>query len=176
LESIPTLAEECPKPKVEGGWRSNEGGHPNEDQPLSAAGDGRADLGLPGCAAAVAFLVDAFGFVERTRSGRLTEPKWPWTATGRDRGRCGRRPVPPQPGVVTHMVRIRVADVDGAFIRARAAGAVVVEAPVDREYGERDCTVQDLAGHHWQLAEALSDVVPEEFGCLTVSPWPGYDA
>jgi uncharacterized glyoxalase superfamily protein PhnB len=83
---------------------------------------------------------------------------------------------PPQPGGVTHTVRLRVADVDAAFMRAREAGAVVVETPVDRDYGERDCTVEDLAGHRWQLAEALADVAPEEFGCQTVSPWPAYES
>ena len=134
-------------------------------------------LVYPDVRAAVAFLANAFGFVERTRIGENHRAQLAvdgdWAVIVAD---AGADRSPPQPGVVTHMVRIRVADVDGAFIRARAAGAVVVEAPVDREYGERDCTVQDLAGHHWQLAEALSDVVPEEFGCLTVSPWPGYDA
>ena len=28
--------------------------------------------------------------------------------------------------------------------------------------------------HRWQLAEAVADVAPEEFGCETVSPWPAY--
>ena len=83
---------------------------------------------------------------------------------------------PPQPGGVTHVVRVRVADVYAAFARARDHGAVVLEAPVEREYGERDCTLEDLAGHRWQLAEAVADVAPEEFGCETVSPWPAYEA
>jgi uncharacterized glyoxalase superfamily protein PhnB len=82
---------------------------------------------------------------------------------------------PPQPGGATHTVRVRVADVDAAFARACEAGAVVVEAPVDRDYGERDCTLVDLAGHHWQLAQVVADVAPEEFGCRTVSPWPAYE-
>ena len=75
---------------------------------------------------------------------------------------------------MTHVVRVRVVDVDDAFARARDHGAVVLEAPVDREYGERDCTLEDLAGHRWQLAEAVADIAPEEFGCETVSPWPAY--
>ena len=68
------------------------------------------------------------------------------------------------------------ADVDEAFARAREHGAVVLETPVDREYGERDCTLEDLAGHRWQLAEVIADVAPEEFGCETVSPWPVYES
>ena len=74
---------------------------------------------------------------------------------------------------MTHVIRVRVEDVDARFERACAKGARVVEAPTDREYGERDCTVEDLAGHRWQLAQTLRDVAPEEFGCQTVAPWPG---
>ena len=134
-------------------------------------------LVYPDVRAAVAFLADAFGFVERTRIGEghraqlAVDGDWAVIVADADGDRC-----PPQPGGVTHTVRLRVADVDAAFMRAREAGAVVVETPVDRDYGERDCTVEDLAGHRWQLAEALADVAPEEFGCQTVSPWPAYES
>ena len=134
-------------------------------------------LVYPDVRAAVAFLADAFGFAERTRIGEghraqlAVDGDWAVIAADAGGDRC-----PPQPGGVTHTVRIRVADVDAAFVKAREAGAVVVEAPVDRDYGERDCTVEDLAGHRWQLAEALADVKPEEFGCQTVSPWPAYES
>jgi hypothetical protein len=30
-----------------------------------------------------------------------------------------------------------------------------------RHYGERECTVEDLAGHRWQFSETLRDVSPE---------------
>ena len=134
-------------------------------------------LVYPDVRAAVAFLSDAFGFVERTRIGEghraqlAVDGDWAVIVADAGGDRC-----PPQPGGVTHTVRLRVADVDAAFMRAREAGAVVVEAPVDRDYGERDCTVEDLAGHRWQLAEVLVDVAPEEFGCQTVSPWPAYES
>jgi len=134
-------------------------------------------LVYPDVRAAVAFLANAFGFVERTRIGENHRAQLAvdgdWAVIVADAGgdRC-----PPQPGGVTHTVRVRVADVDAAFVKAREAGAVVVEAPVDRDYGERDCTVEDLAGHRWQLAEALADMAPEEFGCQTVSPWPAYES
>ena len=80
----------------------------------------------------------------------------------------------PEQSAHPHMIRVRVDDVEAAFARARDAGAVVVEAPVDREYGERDCTLVDPGGHRWQLAQTLADVAPEDFGCTTVSPWPAY--
>ena len=134
-------------------------------------------LVYPDVRAAVAFLANAFGFVERTRIGEnhraqlAVDGDWAVIVADAEGDRC-----PPQPGGVTHTVRLRVADVDAAFVKAREAGAVVVEAPVDRDYGERDCTVEDLAGHRWQLAEALADMAPEEFGCQTVSPWPAYES
>ena len=132
-------------------------------------------LVYPDVRAAVAFLSAAFGFVERTRIGESHRAQ---LAVGDDGAvivaDAGNDRRPPQPGGVTHVVRVRVTDVDAAFSRARDQGAVVLEAPVDREYGERDCTLEDLAGHRWQLAEAVADVAPEEFGCETVSPWPAY--
>ncbi len=133
-------------------------------------------LVYPDVRAAVAFLTAAFGFVERTRIGDSHRAQ---LAVGDDGAvivaDAGGDRRPPQPGGVTHAVRVRVADVDEAFARARDHGAVVLEAPVVREYGERDCTLEDLAGHRWHLAEAVADVVPEEFGHETVSPWPAYE-
>lgn len=133
-------------------------------------------LSYPDVGAAVAFLTGAFGFVERTRIGGNHRSQ---LAVGDDGAVIvadasgGRRP--PSEGGVTHSVRVRVADVDAAFARARDHGAVVIEAPVDRPYGERDCTLEDPAGHRWQLAEAIADVAPEDFGQQTVSPWPAYE-
>jgi uncharacterized glyoxalase superfamily protein PhnB len=80
--------------------------------------------------------------------------------------------LPPHDGVVTHVIRVRVEDVDAHYERARSRGARVLESPTDREYGERDCTFEDLAGHRWQFSETVSDVAPEEYGCETVAPWP----
>jgi uncharacterized glyoxalase superfamily protein PhnB len=132
-------------------------------------------LVYPDVRAAVTFLTAAFGFVERTRIGESHRAQ---LAVGEDGAvivaDVGGDRRPPESGGITHVVRVRVADVDDAFAWARDHGAVVLEAPVDREYGERDCTLEDLAGHRWQLAEVLADVAPEEFGCETVSPWPAY--
>lgn len=125
--------------------------------------------------AAVAFLSSAFGFEERTRIGEDHRAQLAVGADGAvivaDAGNDRR---PPTAGGHSHLVRVRVDDVDAAFARAREQGAVVLEAPVDREYGERDCTLEDLGGHRWQLAEAVADVAPEDFGCRSVTPWPAY--
>ena len=46
--------------------------------------------------------------------------------------------------------------------------ANVLQQPTDHEYGERDCTLEDPAGHHWQFTQTLRDVAPEEWGGLSL--------
>ena len=132
-------------------------------------------LAYPDVSAAVAFLTAAFGFIERTR---IADNHRSQLAVGDDGAviitDVGGDRRAPDPDGFSHVVRVRVIDVDVAFARARDHGAFVLEAPVDREYGERDCTLVDLAGHRWQLAEAIADVAPEDFGCETISLWPAY--
>ncbi len=129
-------------------------------------------LSYPDVRAAVAWLTAAFGFVERTRIGESHRSQMSIGADGAViiAERRGDEPTPHE--AVTHVIRVRVVDVDAHFVRSRAHGARVLEPPTDREYGERDCTLQDLAGHRWQFAETVRDVAPEEFGCQTVAPWP----
>jgi len=79
--------------------------------------------------------------------------------------------VPPTAGIATHVIKIRVPDVDAAFDRAREAGARVMEEPTSHAYGERSCSVEDLAGHRWELTQTVRDVEPEEWGGISVTPW-----
>ncbi|WP_211281722.1 VOC family protein [Mycobacterium szulgai] len=131
-------------------------------------------LVYPDVRAAVGWLTAAFGFIERTRIGESHRAQM---SIGAEAAMivadiAGERQ-PPTAGIVTHEIKVRVGDVDAQYERARAAGAKILEPPVDREYGERECTVEDLAGHRWQFSETLRDVAPEEYGCQTVTPWPG---
>lgn len=71
---------------------------------------------------------------------------------------------------VTHLVRVRVEDASAQFECAREHGARVLEPPTDREYGEPDWTMEDLAGHRWQFSETMRDLAPDEYGCTTVAP------
>lgn len=126
-------------------------------------------LVYPDVRAAVAWLEGAFGFVERVRVGedhrsqlRIGDGGAVIVADVRGDQQ------PPQPGVVTHLIKVRVADVDAAFARARSRGARVLEEPVEHVYGERECTVADLAGHRWQFTQTMRDVAPEEWGGITV--------
>jgi uncharacterized glyoxalase superfamily protein PhnB len=131
-------------------------------------------LVYPDVREAVAWLGAAFGFAERTRIGESHRAQM---SIGEDGAMIvadvqGERQAPHE-GVVTHVMKVRVDNVGAWYERARAHGARVLEPPIDREYGERECTVEDLAGHHWQFTETLRDVAPEAYGCQTVAPWPG---
>jgi uncharacterized glyoxalase superfamily protein PhnB len=44
-------------------------------------------------------------------------------------------------------INLATADLDGAFARVQAAGAEVVQEPVDQPYGVRDCAFRDPAGN-----------------------------
>ena len=129
-------------------------------------------LVYPDVRAAVTWLETAFGFEERVRIGDAHRAQM---RVGQDgalvvadvRG----QQVAPSAGSVTHVIKVRVPDVDAAFIRARDAGARVTEEPTSHEYGERSCTLEDPAGHRWELTQTVRDVEPEEWGGVTVSPW-----
>jgi uncharacterized glyoxalase superfamily protein PhnB len=126
-------------------------------------------LVYPDVRAAVAWLSTAFGFVERVRIG---EDHRSQMQIGDDGAvivaDVHGEQEPPQPSAVTHVLKVRVADVDAQCERARSHGARVVQEPIEYEYGERECTVEDLAGHRWQFTQTIRDVAPEEWGGETV--------
>jgi uncharacterized glyoxalase superfamily protein PhnB len=134
-------------------------------------------LAYPDVRAAVDWLTDVFGFVERTRIGESHRSQM---GIGTDGAvivvEAGASQVAPTAGAVTQSVRVRVEDANAEHERVSARiagrGGRVLHAPTDRPYGERDFLVEDLAGHQWEFCETLRDVAPEEFGCETVSPWP----
>ena len=130
-------------------------------------------LVYPDVRQAVTWLSAAFGFAERTRIGESHRAQLSIGEDGAMIVADGRgEQKPPQDGIVTHVMKVRVDNVETWHERARAHGARVLEPPTDREYGERECTVEDLAGHRWQFTETVRDVAPEEYGCQTVEPWP----
>jgi uncharacterized glyoxalase superfamily protein PhnB len=130
-------------------------------------------LTYPDVREAVAWLTETFGFVERTRIGEGHRAQMAIGAAGAmivADASGDRRP--PADSAVTYEIKVRVEDVNAVHERARARGARILEAPIDRQYGERECSIADLAGHRWQFTETVRDVAPEEYGCQTVSPWP----
>jgi uncharacterized glyoxalase superfamily protein PhnB len=122
-------------------------------------------LVYPDVREAVAWLTEAFGFVERVQIG---EDHRSQLSVG-DGGavivadvRRDRRP--PRPGEETHSVVVRVEDANAHLERARAHGAEILMEPVDFEYGERQYEAADPAGHRWTFSETLDDVHPETWG------------
>jgi uncharacterized glyoxalase superfamily protein PhnB len=129
-------------------------------------------LVYPDVRAAVAWLEAAFGFEERVRIGDAHRAQ---LRVGVDGAivvaDVGRDRVPPDRGAKTHLIKVRVPDVDSAFARAREKGARVVEDLTTWDYGERSGVVEDIGGHRWELTQTVRDVQPEEWGGTTVTPW-----
>ena len=119
---------------------------------------------------AVAWLGAAFGFVERVQIGENHRSQLRVgdgaVIIGDVRG--DRRP--PRPGEATHSVMVRVPDARAHCEHARQHGAQILMEPTDFEYGERQYSAQDFAGHQWTFSETLADVAPEEWGGNTVNP------
>lgn len=122
--------------------------------------------------AAVAWLESAFGFEERVRIGDAHRAQ---LRVGSDGAvvvtDVGNERIAPSSGGVTHLIKVRVPDVDAAFARARDRGASVVEELRTWEYGERSGVLEDIGGHRWELTQTVRDVAPEEWGGVTVAPW-----
>jgi uncharacterized glyoxalase superfamily protein PhnB len=128
-------------------------------------------LVYPDVRAAVAWLERAFGFAERVQIGEGHRSQ---LVVGDDGGAVivgdvhGQR-CPPRAGEVTHSVIVRVGDVDQHCRRAREQGALIVSEPQDLPFGERQYTVEDLAGHQWTFSQTLADVAPEQWGGVSTA-------
>ncbi|WP_019073990.1 VOC family protein [Streptomyces hokutonensis] len=118
---------------------------------------------------AVAWLGAAFGFAERVRIGESHRAQLGFGDGAVIVGDVRHDRRPPRPGEVTHSVTVRVENVDAHYERSLAHGARVVMEPTDFEYGERQYSVEDLAGHQWTFSETLADVAPEEWGGMSVA-------
>ncbi len=127
-------------------------------------------LVYPDVREAVAWLTEAFGFVERVRIGENHRSQLRFGEGAVIVGDVRNERRPPRPGEVTHSVVVRVEDVNAHCERARANGARIVMEPVDFEYDERQYTAEDPAGHQWTFSETLADVAPEEWGGILVTP------
>ncbi|MGO8793714.1 MAG: VOC family protein [Candidatus Sulfotelmatobacter sp.] len=67
-------------------------------------------------------------------------------------------------------LHVYVQDADAVCQKAVAAGATLIDAPRDQEYGERSGTVKDQAGNFWYIATAKGEsYVPQ--GLHNVNPY-----
>ncbi|HEY3050676.1 MAG TPA: VOC family protein [Gaiellaceae bacterium] len=129
---------------------------PPEDYPVVAP-----YLYYENAAAAMDWLIEAFGFTERMRMARddstldhgelivgdsvvmLGQPGTDYQSPNSRGGRA------------TAGVHVYVDDVDAHYVRAKAAGAVINAEPTDQEYGDRRYDCEDLEGHDWFFAQRL---------------------
>lgn len=133
-------------------------------------------------AAAIPWLVEAFGFRERLR---YTEPDGTVTHAELEVGTglvmLG-HPGPDYQGPARHAreceaarrwsdtpfvidgVLVSVPDVDRHFRRARQAGATILSEPEDTPYGSRRYRAADLEGHRWMFSQQVREVAPGEWG------------
>lgn len=113
-------------------------------------------LGYPDVSEAVEWLCRVFGFTVRWRAGthraQLNIGDGAMAVTQSDALGSG------------ESVMVRVEDVYAHCQRAVQHGANVLQEPADFPYGERQYTVEDLAGHVWTFSETISDIAPEEWG------------
>lgn len=102
--------------------------------------------------ATLRFLVDAFGFTEKTRmqnpDGTIAHAELSWPDGGLVMlGQRGTDPSPFDNGVTC--VYLTLDDPDGHHDRAVAAGAKVVMELTDQEYGSREYAATDPDGNVW---------------------------
>lgn len=121
-------------------------------------------LTYPDVRAAVAWLENTFGFAERVQIGESHRSQM---STGNGGAvivaDTGSSRTAPRPGEVTASVMVRVPDAAAHCERSRQAGARILMEPTDFQYGERQYTVEDLAGHQWTFTQTLADLAPEEW-------------
>lgn len=58
-------------------------------------------------------------------------------------------------------------DIDAHFARAKAAGAVIDEAPSTQFYGDRTYRARDPEGHIWSFGQTVEEIAPAEWDKAT---------
>jgi uncharacterized glyoxalase superfamily protein PhnB len=128
-------------------------------------------LSYPDVGAAVRWLTAAFGFAERVRIGDNHRAQLSAAGGAVIVADTGHSRAAPDPVAVSYSVIVRVDDVAALRDRAEAEGGLIVMAPTDFPFGERQCTVQDPWGHRWTFSQTIADVAPEEWAGVTISAW-----
>lgn len=119
---------------------------------------------------AIAWLSNAFGFVEHYRygdpiSGAQMRAGNAWIMLQKPGDRYA---TPMALGFATQSLTVFVDDVDAHFERAKSAGVKIVEDVHETVYGELQYGATDLDGHHWLFSRHARDLRPEHWGA-TVS-------
>ena len=115
---------------------------------------------------AVDWLCETFGFTELWRAGghRARVAFGNGVLIIADADAQYGRAAPDRRGLRSHAVMVKINDVDAHHDHARRWGAQVLSPPADYPYGERQYSVEDLAGHHWTFTQTIADLAPEDWG------------
>lgn len=113
------------------------------------------------CGRAIEFYKSAFGAEERFRLAM------PDGTIGHAELQFGDRRLMLAEASTSHpatssLLSLYVKDCDATFADAVAAGAIVVDPPADKFYGDRAGTVSDPFGQRWTIMTHTEDVTPEE--------------
>ena len=118
-------------------------------------------------AAALDWLANSFGFVERSRMTGPDDSIMHAEMTCADGVIMLGCPSddyrnPSNLGQATQGLYVYVDDVDKHFEHTRQAGAKILDEPADQFYGDRRYTTEDPEGHQWFFATRVRDVAPED--------------
>jgi uncharacterized glyoxalase superfamily protein PhnB len=124
------------------------------------------ELVYPDVEAAIGWLCETFGFTEQWRAdghrARLVFGNGVVILADHDPNYG--RAAPGDGGLRSHSVMVKVEDVDAHYDHARKCNARILTPPKDHSYGERQYSVEDLAGHRWTFTQAIADLAPEDWG------------
>jgi uncharacterized glyoxalase superfamily protein PhnB len=134
-------------------------------------------LAYEDAAAAIDWLVKAFGFHEKLRYAEddgtvthaelateggglimLATPTPDYVSPKRHRETCEQARKWSEVPYVIDGVLVEVDDVDAHFARAREAGAKILSDPEDVDAGIRHYRAEDLEGHRWMFSQELAQV------------------
>jgi uncharacterized glyoxalase superfamily protein PhnB len=119
--------------------------------------------------AAIAWLSNAFGFVEHYHYGDPMSGAQVWLGGAVVMLKQAREErSPAKLGFGTQSLTIFVEDVDAHYLRAKAAGAKILEEPHETVYGEFQYAAEDLDGHHWLFSRHARDLSPAAWGAVIV--------
>ena len=123
---------------------------------------------------AIAWLANAFGFVEHYRHGDPVSGAqvragnaWIMLHRIRDGGKT-----PEELGFGTQSLTIFIEEIEAHFARTKSAGVVIVEDLHETVYGELQYAARDFAGHHWLFSRHARDLSPEDWGAVVAPGAP----
>ena len=115
---------------------------------------------------AIQWLSDTFGFAELWRADghRARLAFGNGVVIIADHDPSYGRGLPGDGRLRSYSIMVKVENVDAHYDHARRQGALVLSPPTDYSYGERQYSVEDLAGHQWTFTQTIADLAPEDWG------------